>query len=504
MKIFKEYSQSQGFLLPPSLDEFVPENHEARIIDDVVDTMDLWPLLAKYEGGGAPAYHPAMMLKVIVYAYSQNIYSSRSIAQKLKTDTAFMFLSGLQSPDFRTICFFRAEHADVLPDLFVEVVRLCASLGMVGLGHIAFDGTKLKANASVRQTRDRDGLEKEIERIKEQMKEMIQASAKIDELEDQLYPDGDGSEIAEELRKKEYRLKKLQEAREVLEREKLEKVNVTEPDSRLMKDSRGVIQPSHNGQIAVDDKEQIIVAADVSQNATDHAEFKPMVEQVERNLGNLPKESSADAGYSCYDNLEYAEGKGLDLYMPDNFLEALDEKEEGEKRYHKSNFEYDEGRDTYICPQGKELKRWAEQKREGKPPLILYRGESCRECSVRGCCTTGEARTVSRDGREPLLEAMRQKLRSEEGKRIYAKREYTVEPVFGHIKWDGRKPSMSLRGSVKVRGEFSLMCLVHNVKKIVKRVLDGTVSLPGKYDKLIGEAVLGYREKRLTLVGAKD
>jgi transposase len=363
---------------------------------------------------------------------------------------------------------------------------------MVGLGHIAFDGTKLKANASVRQTRDRDGLEKEIERIKEQMREMIEASAKIDEIEDRIYPDGDGSEIAEELRKKEYRLKKLQEAMEVLEREKLEKVNVTEPDSRLTKDSRGVIQPSHNGQIAVDDKEQIIVAADVSQDATDHAEFKPMVEQVEQNLGNLPKESSADAGYSSYDNLEYAEAKGLDAYMPDNFLEVLDGKEGGERRYHKSNFQYDEGRDVYVCPEGKDLKRWAEQKRDGKPSLILYRGESCRECPVRERCTTGEARTVSRDGREPLLEAMRQKLRSEEGKQIYAKRGYTVEPVFGEIKWDGRKPSMSLRGSVKVRGEFLLMCMVHNVKKIVKRVLDGTVSLPRKYNKLIEEVVLGY------------
>ncbi len=247
MKIFRGYSQSQGFLLPPSLDEFVSENHEARIINDVVDTMDLLPLLAKYEGGGAPAYHPAMMLKIIIYAYSLDIYSSRSIVQELKTDTAFMFLSGLQSPDFRTICLFRAEHADVLPDLYVEVVRLCASLGMVGLGHIAFDGTKLKADASVRQTRDRDGLEKEIERIKEQMRQMIQASANLDELEDQLYPDGNGSEIAEELRKKEYRLKKLHEAIEVLEREKLEKVNVTDPDSRLMKDSRKVIQPSYNG-----------------------------------------------------------------------------------------------------------------------------------------------------------------------------------------------------------------------------------------------------------------
>ena len=117
--------------------------------------------------------------------------------------------------------------------------------------------------------------------------------------------------------------------------------------------------------------------------------------------------------------------------MPDNFLESLDEKEENEKRYHKSNFRYDEVRDTYTCPEGKELKRWAEQKREGKPSLLLYRGESCRECAVKERCTTGEVRTVSRDGREPLLEVMRDKLRSEEGRQVYKKRGYTVEPVFG-------------------------------------------------------------------------
>ena len=126
MKLFRQYSQCQRLLLPPSLDEFVPDDHEARIVNEVVDTVDLSPLFAKYGGGGAPAYHPAMMLKVIIYAYSRGTYSSRSIAQELKTDTAFMFLSGLQCPDFRTICLFRAEHADVLPHLFVEVVRLCA------------------------------------------------------------------------------------------------------------------------------------------------------------------------------------------------------------------------------------------------------------------------------------------------------------------------------------------------------------------------------------------
>jgi len=464
--------------------------------------MDLSLLLDKYEGGGAPAYHPAMMLKIIIYAYSMGIYSSRRIASELKTDTAFMFLSGLQSPDFRTICLFRAEHADVLPKLYVEVVRLCASLGMVGLGHIAIDGTKLRANASLRQSRDRNGLEKEIECIKEQMRQMIQAAARIDEIEDQKCPDGDGSEIAGELRRKEYRLKRLQEAKELLEREKLNRVNITDPESRLMQDSRRVIQPSYNGQIAVDDKEQVIMAAAISQNTTDHHEFRPMIEQVEQNLGVLPKESSADSGYSSYENLEYAQQKGLETYMPDNFLEVLDKKEEAEKRYHKSNFRYDRIRDVYICPEGRNLRRLQEMKQQGKPPLIIYRGESCRECAVKGECTQGPARRVSRDERESLLEMMREKLRSKEDRETYKKRAYTVEPVMGHMKWNRRKLMMSSRGLEKVRGEFSLMCLVHNVKKIVKRVLAGTVNLPEKYNGLARMATLGYREEEPILIPA--
>jgi len=204
----------------------------------------------------------------------------------------------------------------------------------------------------------------EIERIKKEVTQMIEASARIDEIEEQKYPDGDGSEIAKELRKREYRLKRLQEAREILEQEKLKRVNITDPESRLMQDSQKRIQPSYNGQIAVDDKEQVIVAADVSQNTTDHHEFQPMAEQVEQNLGTLPKETSADARYSSYENLEYAWQKGLDVYIPDDFLEVLDRKEDTERRYHKSNFRYDQMRDVYICPEGKNLRRLQELKRE--------------------------------------------------------------------------------------------------------------------------------------------
>ena len=477
MKIFKEYRQDQTYLLPPSLNEFVPEDHEARIINDVVDLFGASALLKKYEGGGAPAYHPRMMLKILIYAYSLGIYSSRQIVKELKTDTAFMFLAGLQIPDFHTICLFRSQHADMLPGIFVEVVRLCASLGMVSLGHIAFDGTKLKANASVRQSKNSQGLDKEIERIKGEIQKMLEASAKIDELEDKLYPDGDGSEMPKELVKKENRLKKLHAAKEQLESEKLKKINVTDPEAQLMKNGQGKIQPAYNGQVAVDAKEQIIVAAAVTQHEADNFEFQPMAEQVKQNQGRLPEQGSADAGYFTYDNLEYAALNGIDLYLPDPLLKALDSDEVGKFRYEKSRFMYNAAEDVYICPEGKLLRRYREKKRKGQPPLTVYRGESCGDCAVKGKCTRRSVREVFRDPREPLLEAMRAKLRTESGKQTYNKRMYTVEPVFGDIKWNRAKLALSLRGELKVNGEFCLMCLVHNVKKIIKKVIEGGVDL---------------------------
>src|SRR3989338_337290 len=173
MKLFKEYDQNQSYLLPPSLNEFVGPEHPARVISDVVESIDIGAITSKYDGGGPPAYNPRMMLKVIIYAYSQCVYSSRRIERALESDTAFMYLSGMQHPDFRTICLFRATHCETISDIFVEVVRLCATLGMVELGHVSFDGTKLKANASIKQTKEKEALQKEMKRVKEEIKKIL-------------------------------------------------------------------------------------------------------------------------------------------------------------------------------------------------------------------------------------------------------------------------------------------------------------------------------------------
>lgn len=170
IKVFKEYDQNQSYLLPPSLNEEVGPEHSARVISDVVESIDISPITSKYNGGGPPAYHPRMMLKLIIYAYSQCVYSSRRIERALESDAAFMYLSGMQRPDFRTICLFRATHCETISKIFVEIVRLCATLGMVELGHVSFDGTKLKANASIKQMKDKKAVQKEMMRGKRKVK----------------------------------------------------------------------------------------------------------------------------------------------------------------------------------------------------------------------------------------------------------------------------------------------------------------------------------------------
>jgi transposase len=467
MKIFKDYRQDQSFLLPPSLDEFIPKDHEVHLINDVVNQLDLSSLRQKRDGGGAPAYDPGMMLKVLIYAYSLGIYSSRQILRELKTDTAFMYLSAMQIPDFRTLCLFRSVNSDALSEIFVQVVRICASVGMVRLGHIAIDGTKLKANASGRRNIDKEALEKEIERIKAEVKDMVKTAEEMDEKGEVEFGDRDGSELPQPLEDKEGRLEQLKKAKALLERENLKTVNLSDPDSRLMQNKKHYIEPSYNVQIAVDDKAQIIVAAEVSQKAADYDEFQVLLEHTKRNLGQYPLQVSADSGYFKYENLVYAEQQHIDTYLPDNMIEWLESKTDAEKRYHKSNFKYDAGQDVYYCPEGQVLRPFAQQVR--KQPGVFYKSAHCAECPAKARCTPAPYRKLWRTGHEELVSRMREKLRTPEGKRIYQKRMYTVEPIFGDFKLNRRKSLTYLRGLGKVRGEFMLLCLVHNVRKLIRR-----------------------------------
>jgi transposase len=267
--MFKKYDQNQQFLFPLSLENFIPEDHIARILNDIIEGIDITAIESTYSEDGCPAYHPLLLLKILLYGYTIDIRSSRDIYNMTYNDTAFMYLAAMQHPDFRTICRFRSTHLDSIKDVFSQVVTVCKEMGMLGAGKISLDGTKIKASASVKQSKDADALDKEIDRI-------LKESIEIDEAEDEMYGESSPYQIPEELVNKKRRLETILAAKEKLEKKKLDKINVTDNDAKIMKHKDGSKKPSYNGQIAVDDKEQVIVAADLVDDQNDVYQVKPI------------------------------------------------------------------------------------------------------------------------------------------------------------------------------------------------------------------------------------
>ena len=468
---FKSASSNQITLLPPTLDDFVPQNALARVVAEVVDHLNLASLYCRYSDDGCPAFHPKMMLRVLFFAYSLGIRGSRKIAQHLKQDTHFMFLSGMKTPDFRTISDFRKNNFDLLKEFFKQIVLYCVEIGMVNVGHISIDGTKIKASASKKQTRDNDRLQKEIEKLEKEISEIFSEAEKIDQAEDEKFgKEKSGDELPKEIQSKVNRLKKLEHAKELLEQQNWEKINLTDPDSRFMKSTSGK-EVAYNAQIAADSDHQVIIANDVVTDTNDHHQFKPMYKQATKNVRKEPKETSADCGYANHNNYKYIRDNQIDAYIPpDQDVLKENSSEDPKSRYTKDKFQYDSERDVHICPEGRTLNYLCTTSNRGIQ-LRAYRCNDCTDCPVIDLCldksNKSKKRTIKIFETDAFVEQMRQKLKSDEGKEIYNKRLFTVEPPFGNIKYNLGFSQFSLRGHDKVRGEFNLMCIAHNLKKIL-------------------------------------
>ena len=500
--MFKKYDQKQQFLLPINLENFIPEDHIGRILNDIIDAIDITTFESKYSKDGCPAYHPRLLIKILLYGYMINIRSSRDIHKMTHTDTAFMYLAAMQHPDFRTICRFRSTHLDSIKDVFSQVVTVCKEMGMLGAGKISLDGTKIKANASVKQSKDADALDKEIDKI-------LKESIEIDKAEDEMYGDSTPYQMPKELMNKAKRLEKIIAAKKKLEEEKLDKINVTDNDAKIMKHKDGSKKPSYNGQIAVDDKEQVIVAADLVADENDVNQVDPMIQLIWATMGYKPTILLSDAGYFSYDNLELLNQIGTDAYIPDNFFKV---EERGKSKYfRKSMFRFDEENDCYYCPAGITVPFKRIQKRDDEPDLKQYICDHCSICVLKNACTKAEKRIISRDPREHLLEDMRKKLRTNDGKELYEERMSTVEPVFGQMKQNRGFTEFLLRGKEKSKAEFIMMCIVHNIEKIggfVKRKFKDMKEglrkgFSGSHIENIGEIMINCADKLSFLSGIR-
>jgi len=473
----RNYNNKEALLFPARIGDYLSKNHLALVIDDVVDHLDLNCLYKKVSCVGNPSYHPKMMLKILFYGYATSNFSSRKIAKGLETDVAFIFLSGMQKPDFRTISDFRKNNVAELPTLFIQIVRLCKKLGLVGLGHLSLDSTVIKANASRDATYDRERLNLEEQAIHKKIKEHLDAAQSIDDEEDRIFgPALRGDEIPDELGSRERRLQRIQEAKKKLEEESLKQLNLTDPDAVFQGKRNHPKKPGYRAEVAVDEKEQIVIACNVVNKTNDTEELLPLLEQVTDNVPEaFLKESialTADSGYSSMQNLKELKLKNcIDAYIPDGKYQANQNGNltDEDSSFHAKHFTYNPTKDVFICPNHKELIFSYKTTDDKGNRLSRYRCKECHSCKYFGRCTKSlHGRQIKVYDDIHLIRDMRKKLDTPAGKRTYARRKAIVEPALGNIKHNLGFRQFLLRGLKKVKGEFSLMAIVHNIKKIAK------------------------------------
>jgi transposase len=428
-KTYRPYSPDQMFLLPPSLRDWLPENHLVYFVSDVVDQLDLSKIEAVYEKDdrGQPPYHPRMMTKILVYAYCVGVFSSRKIQKRLVEDVAFRVLAAGNQPDFRTISDFRKIHLDAIQDLFEQVLKLALTAGAIKLGRVALDGSKIKANASKHKAMSYKRMKEEERNLRVEVQRLLKQAKAADDEEDARYgKDKDGDKLPEELSRRETRLKRIKEAKRALEQRAREEAkeskeskdpeekttpeekvqyNFTDPESRIMKGADGFVQ-AFNTQVVVEEVCQLIVAQAVTQETNDKKQVMPMVNAIKTQAGQTPKELLADSGYCSDKNLKLLEKKPIDIYI------ATGRQKHGNK--------------PVRCKPG---------------PLPLGATH---------------------------LDKMTRKLQTKAGAAVYAARKAIVEPVFGQIKQARGFRQFLVRGINKVRGEWALVCTTHNILKMYR------------------------------------
>jgi transposase len=437
-KTFRSWDVDQEWLLPPSVHEFVPAGHLSHFVRDTVrEGLDLSAIFSAYEvDRGKPPYHPGMMVALLLYGYSRGVYSSRRLAQACEERVDFMAVTGLNRPDFRTISEFRRRHLTALAELFVQVLRLCQAAGLVKLGHVAVDGTKLKANASRHKAMSYGRMKQVEPKLAAEVAQWLAEAEAADQTEDAEHgADRRGDETPEWMADKVRRLERIRQAKAQLEAEAASDPADLDPDGpgpssgmqvrgsrkktldepppdkaqRNFSDGDSRIQPTRdgfiagfNGQIAVDAAHQIIVAQRLATNPADFSALIPLVDQARANLGRKPREVSGDSGFATEANIAAMNERGINAYLPP-------------------------GRSGHDA-----------EHPAGKRNLTD----------------------------KPLMAAMAAKLRRGARKSRYRLRKQIVEPVFGQIKQARGFRQFLLRGLPKVRAEWAMICTAHNLLKL--------------------------------------
>ena len=498
----KPYVIDAGYLLPPSLADFLGSEDEVYIFREVTEHLDINCLDSDFNGMGQHPYHPRMLLRLLMWGMANRVVSTRKIEVAAHRDISFVYLAGGQKPDYRTLARFRRRNTKEIKRLFKETVLLCAGLGMVNLGHIALDGTKIKANTSKHKAMSYGRMKVEEERLEKEIEELMQQAEAVDTMEDEAFgKNNNGYNLPEELQRRESRLEKIRQLREELEEEKRkeqhlkpeqvpvikdkEQRSFADRAARMMLMKRGEFDYAYNAQACMEASHGVIVAGDLTNEASDMGHLPTMVEEVrelrdELGLDETKKETvvTIDSGYFSAENIQQ-EGEGIELLIasgredkePVESAEADQKEGEASKKvYPLKRFEYVKETDSWRCPDGRFLVLKETLMTNGQPSLWRYICQSCEGCSSGAHCLKHgeELRTLSIKEKQLIRAEMRARLKKPEKQAIYRKRKWVAEQVIGQIKDGLGFRGVTMRGKEYARGQWLFTCAVHNVMKAVR------------------------------------
>lgn len=472
----REYS-NQREMWGPSPDLALPAGHPARAIDEIIEKLKLDRCNRKHlHTPGEPAYDVRGKIKILIYAYMRGITSSREMARQCEENIAFQFLTRGQSPDFRTIALFRRKKRHLLRWVFKKTVALARQMGIARLGLVALDSVKFPADASLGKKKTEEQLNEELRKLDEYLSK-VEAS---DQKEDGQYGlDTRGDELPAEIVGAQQRREKLEKALEILKerkaaakREPPKDVSVVDPEAPWVKKG-GKFVRGYSGQVVADSECQVIVGLKATAESTDNHQLNPMLQEVEKTVGQAPERLVADSGYYTDDAVLEASKSKTDCTVPDIETAAQwnnPKRSEREKAaYHASRFRYDEEKDEFICPQGKTLTFIRNHEKWGQATKV-YRCADCQDCSYRAQCTehaSGLRRIeVSSDHAE--VRKLREKVKTESGRATYKKRKAIIEPIFGRWQHNWGIRRLRLRGLSGFSIELHLLAIAHNLTKLFR------------------------------------
>lgn len=502
--VFKDYNTNQLMLLPPSLEEMIAPNHPVRVVHQVIEQIDIQPIMSTYKGGGTSSYHPKMLLKILVYGYLSNIYSSRKLENALKENIPFIWLAGMRKPDHNTINRFRSDRLkDVLKTVFSQVVLLLAESGHVDLKEVYTDGTKLEANANKYTFVWGNAIKTNKEKMARQLEELWAYSQQVAKEElDQQVPDFtainpeqvaqtieqidtalQGKPVNKKVKQKlnyakrswPAKLAEYEQKQAILgERNSYSKTDTDATFMRMKDDhmQNGQLKPGYNLQISTN--EQIIIHYSIHQKPTDTTTFMPHFNEFKKLYNQLPQSITADAGYGSEENYEYSETEEITAYIKYNYFhkEQKQDRCKADNIKNISNLHHNKEQDTYYCPMGQPMERTGSRNRttsNGYPQsYALYQTKNCHNCPLRGRCHDQKGnRIISVNHRLNELKAQaKARLLSPEGIKHRKQRPCDVEAVFGNVKQNKGFKRFMLRGLDKVEIEMGLVALAHNLAKV--------------------------------------